>query len=251
MKKSIKKISVLLMLLCSIAAVCVRVQADPADPEISCQMDVSLMYEHVSLPDREVVLYRVADLEMESQTFTVLEQYRSDISDSDMEGLDIAKNNEAVSLKFLGLFENMNVEPDFSGVSEEDGICKFSGLKAGLYLIDVEEKDDIEVTPGLISVPQYSEEDGEWIFSVNVEPKMARNEPDKPVVTPKPTVSPTPVPMPTLTPAAVKNTVNTPVKTGDESAPEIYIILLAMAAGILIFILYARAKVRGREDRNE
>lgn len=171
-KKMIKIISVLLMLICSLTVANVKALADEETP---CRMDVSLQCEHEPLEGRAVSLYKAADLVMEGQTFRALPEYSGVLSESDLAGLNIAANNETVSEKLLEYIKSNGIAPDFNGTSSEDGICSFSGLENGLYLIEVDEKDRVEVTPGLISVPQYSPVDGNWLYEIQVEPKTLRN----------------------------------------------------------------------------
>lgn len=62
----------------------------------------------------------------------------------------------------------------------QDGTAKFSGLKAGLYLIvnTRAAKRYYKVNPFLVSAPM--QQDGKWIYEVDAGPKMEAAKPDEP-----------------------------------------------------------------------
>lgn len=68
--------------------------------------------------------------------------------------------------------------------TDSNGKVVFSDLGIGVYLIDAVENDKYDVvTPSLVSIPTWSEENGEMVYDLSVMPKheaRKKKEPDEP-----------------------------------------------------------------------
>lgn len=103
---------------------------------------------------------------------------------------------------------------DGSCKTNESGVAKIKNLKTGVYLLYVsDQKNYEEITPVLIAVPTWGEEEGTMLYDVKVYPKH------------------TPLPKENETP-----TIET-VKTGDSQELWRYVTVLGVATGITIGIL--------------
>lgn len=103
---------------------------------------------------------------------------------------------------------------DGSCKTNESGVAQIKNLKTGVYLLYVsDQKNYEEITPVLIAVPTWGEEEGTMLYDVKVYPKH------------------TPLPKENETP-----TIET-VKTGDSQELWKYVTVLGVAMGITIGIL--------------
>ena len=106
-----------------------------------------------------------------------------------------------------------------------DGICKTNAngiaqmktLQTGVYLLYVaDQKNYEEITPVLIAVPTWGEQEGTMLYDVKVYPKH------------------TPLPKDTETP---KSETIKPVKTGDSQDVSGLVVSIGLAAGIVVGII--------------
>lgn len=98
-----------------------------------------------------------------------------------------------------------------------NGIAQMKNLQTGVYLLYVaDQKNYEEITPVLIAVPTWGEQEGTMLYDVKVYPKH------------------TPLPKDTETP---KSETIKPVKTGDSQDVSGLVISIGLAAGIVVGII--------------
>ena len=98
-----------------------------------------------------------------------------------------------------------------------NGIAQMKNLQTGVYLLYVaDQKNYEEITPVLIAVPTWGEQEGTMLYDVKVYPKH------------------TPLPKNTETP---KSETIKPVKTGDSQDVSGLVVSIGLAAGIVVGII--------------
>lgn len=98
-----------------------------------------------------------------------------------------------------------------------NGIAQIKNIKTGVYLLYVsDQKNYEEITPVLIAVPTWGEQEGTMLYDVKVYPKH------------------TPLPKDTETP---KSETIKPVKTGDSQDVSGLVVSIGLAAGIVVGII--------------
>lgn len=98
-----------------------------------------------------------------------------------------------------------------------NGIAQMKNLQTGVYLLYVaDQKNYEEITPVLIAVPTWGEQEGTMLYDVKVYPKH------------------TPLPKDTETP---KSETIKPVKTGDSQDVSGLVVSIGLAAGIVVGII--------------
>ena len=98
-----------------------------------------------------------------------------------------------------------------------NGIAQMKNLPTGVYLLYVaDQKNYEEITPVLIAVPTWGEQEGTMLYDVKVYPKH------------------TPLPKDTETP---KSETIKPVKTGDSQDISGLVVSIGLAAGIVVGII--------------
>lgn len=96
--------------------------------------------------------------------------------DVDLNKLNSAKDLESAAAKFAKKADAASS----NAVTDENGKLVFSDLEVGVYLIAAEDKAEYDViTPSLVAVPTWNEENGEMSYEMAVEPKHSPR-PDKP-----------------------------------------------------------------------
>ena len=98
-----------------------------------------------------------------------------------------------------------------------NGIAQMKNLQTGVYLLYVaDQRNYEEITPVLIAVPTWGEQEGTMLYDVKVYPKH------------------TPLPKDTETP---KSETIKPVKTGDSQDVSGLVVSIGLAAGIVVGII--------------
>ena len=148
----------------------------------------------------ELTLYKAADMEVESNghvTFVLtkaFEEYNNEgpkkidggLDPNDFDSSSWASTAKSLEPQVISDAANKKEFQSVSKVTGADGKVTFTGLEQGLYLMlgtyKGTEYQSVAVTPAFLTLPQWSEDAGDWIY--NAQSKA------KPTVTPKPPVTP-------------------------------------------------------------
>lgn len=126
-----------------------------------------------SKQDVEFALTRVADIVKGEYVLT--EDYKS--AGVDLNNIKNASDLEAAATKLVDVVSKGVVQK-----TDMNGKIKYSDVKVGVYLLQATKDDKYdEVTPLLVSIPTWSEEEGNMMYDISVLPKHTpRPEPEKP-----------------------------------------------------------------------
>ena len=160
--------------------------------------------------------------------------FSSVLAKSELEHLDTlsAAEKDALAARALAAISEGKLSSDAQAVPDALGNAKFTDLELGLYLV-VQTKPATRYTsiaPFLITLPQYSEDGSEVLYSVDASPKAG-------------TVAPIPVPPPPVPPVYPVYPSGGLPQTGQLWWP-VYVLA---GAGMLLFLF---GWIRRREDRN-
>lgn len=151
--------------------------------------------------------------------YVLLDAYKD--SSVDLNAIRNADDLKAAAERLAEKRKEGTTDQSASGITDGSGGVLFSGLDAGVYLIQAEDTKNYDaVEPSLIAIPTWSDAEGEMLYDVAIEPKH----------TPKPDIP-----------------VNTAPQTGLRDHTLYY---LAGAAGCLVVagILAATGKKKKRND---
>lgn len=132
---------------------------EPAEDPGDCSLALSFKPEEQVAKGIAFKLYRVADVFPEVGKFQALHGYHV------LEG-EGTWAEKAKTLK--GYVERDSLEPTAEGVTDEQGVVSFSGLKMGIYLVLGDKTGDLggkEYTPApvLLTLPAFDEEASGWV----------------------------------------------------------------------------------------
>ncbi len=129
--------------------------------------------EDICLQDLEVRLYYVADMDTDSCTFTAAEPFADLCTPGQMEHLDVAANNAALSEKLQEYVKKNQIQPDLTARTDEKGAASFADIRQGLYLLESDQTGEYETLPGLICIPQKNETGSGWLYQAEVYAKVS------------------------------------------------------------------------------
>ena len=82
------------------------------------------------------------------------------------------ENSDAVDGAAKSLAAVVGNTADATTTTDESGKASFSGLEVGVYLITAEDTDTYDtISPSLLAIPTWNENEGDMIYDVSVEPK--------------------------------------------------------------------------------
>lgn len=142
--------------------------------------------------------------------YELVEQYKG--SGIDLNAIEYAEELDEAA-------EKLSYYKASDGVckTHANGIAQMKNLPTGVYLLYVsDQKNYEEITPVLIAVPTWGEQEGTMLYDVKVYPKH------------------TPLPKDTETP---KSETIKPVKTGDSQDVSGLVVSIGLAAGIVVGII--------------
>lgn len=159
-------------------------------------ISVEMTYKDEAVAGGSFVLYRVADVNWNSDTEEWEYILTDDFSGSEVTLDDIDSDDTAQDLY------DYAVDQKLSGTAadvDNEGKVSYTDLSVGLYLmVQTKAADGYElVNPFLVSLPQES--DGTYIYDVDASPKVELEKTpvtSTPTATPTPTVTPTPEKLP-------------------------------------------------------
>lgn len=151
------------------------------DPQKKVQLTISFQENGAGIPDAKFSIYRVADLDKTRSMIlsSSFDRYNVNIehqSESEMAG---------VASTLAGYVLRDQIEPNFSGVTDQKGMLSFSGeqVKQGLYLLmgqrHVYNGMAYTFQPALVQLPLWNAADERWDYDVEIKPKYEAN-PDVP-----------------------------------------------------------------------
>ena len=205
----------------------------------------------------ELSVYRVAELNKE-ENYVLLPDYQQ----LDISGLTEmnADELEEEAQKFSSLTEQQDITPDFTAITDENGIVLFQNIEEpGLYLTKHtgktgEAEKYSAISPYLIQIPYFDHAVG-WIYDVVTEPKLKLSgefeteNPTEPETTVRKTT--TPAVTSTTTPTTV-NAVQNPAtpKTGDEEQLSFWIAIFVISLSGFLLMLGTRSKTSGSQEKS-
>ena len=89
------------------------------------------------------------------------------------EELDLNRIENASSLaQAAAVIAEKSAAPDYTAQTDGQGKAEFADLKAGVYLVQaLDDSGYDEITPFLVALPAWSEEEGKMLYEVTVNPK--------------------------------------------------------------------------------
>ena len=212
MKLNISRISVCFLLavrLFSMAALPAMAVSPGIDLDRKASLNVRIL-ETGSNPPKgvsggTVELYRLTSVVLNPYSgyyHKACSDYESALTKSELNDLESlsAAQKDALAAKLLTHISANKLSSDAQAVTDAQGNAKFSELELGLYLV-VQTKATTwhkAISPFLITLPQYSEDDSAVIYDVDASPKVGTA---APIPTPPPASSPTPAPTPAPKPS--------------------------------------------------
>lgn len=160
---------------------------------------------------KEGVVFQYSKVaEIDDGQYKLVDQYKG--SGIDLNAIEYAEEFDKAA-------EKLNYYKASDGIckTNANGIAQIKNLKTGVYLLYVsDQKNYEEITPVLIAVPTWGEQEGTMLYDVKVYPKH------------------TPLPKDTETP---KSETIKPVKTGDSQDVSGLVVSIGLAAGIVVGII--------------
>lgn len=160
---------------------------------------------------KEGVVFQYSKVaEIDDGQYKLVDQYKG--SGIDLNAIEYAEEFDKAA-------EKLSYYKASDGIckTNANGIAQIKNLKTGVYLLYVsDQKNYEEITPVLIAVPTWGEQEGTMLYDVKVYPKH------------------TPLPKDTETP---KSETIKPVKTGDSQDVSGLVVSIGLAAGIVVGII--------------
>ena len=118
----------------------------------------------------EFSLLKVADIEMGE--YVLLDEYKADV---DLNNIKNAAELESAAIKIANIADYGETKK-----TDANGRIEYSDLEVGVYLLEAtdvksNEKYD-EVTPLLVAIPTFDEEEGQMSYDITVNPKHSPRE---------------------------------------------------------------------------
>lgn len=160
---------------------------------------------------KEGVVFQYSKVaEIDDGQYKLVDQYKG--SGIDLNAIEYAEEFDKAA-------EKLSYYKASDGIckTNANGIAQIKNIKTGVYLLYVsDQKNYEEITPVLIAVPTWGEQEGTMLYDVKVYPKH------------------TPLPKDTETP---KSETIKPVKTGDSQDVSGLVVSIGLAAGIVVGII--------------
>ena len=186
----------MLVLLCSAGASAFPTKGiDDGDAKVNLTVSANNPSDGKAISGLKLTLYKVADMDVATNgqvTFTLTKEFE-EYDDEGPKKIDGGLDpNDFDSSNWANAAQNLEPQvisdaaggKTFTGdskVTDAEGKASFTGLEQGLYLMSGSytgtEFQSVEVTPALLTLPQWSNESGDWLLDATA---MA-----KPKVTPK------------------------------------------------------------------
>ena len=158
-----KRVFKYLFLLLLIFPFCVK--ADEIDLNKLGSFNINYLYGDKKL-EGEIKLYKVANVNI-NREFTFLSDYTLE----DSLEPDSASEWNNLALKISNYINSNNIDK-LDSCKTNNGVCKFSNLGVGLYLVTSEEVTSdnyiYKASPSLLSIPNYNEFDKVYIYDEDV-----------------------------------------------------------------------------------
>ena len=105
--------------------------------------------------------------EIEDGEYKLLDAYKS--TSIDFTSLENSDADDGAAKSLAAVVGNT---ADATTTTDESGKASFSGLEVGVYLITAEDTDTYDtISPSLLAIPTWNENEGDMIYDVSVEPK--------------------------------------------------------------------------------
>lgn len=151
------------------------------DLERTYTLRLDCRYEGRALPGAAVRLFRVADVDIRGRYTAVAAFAASGVA---LTGLDSAAQWREAAQALSDWAKARVLVPEASQTADSDGTATFSGLKAGLYLVELEplrRADGVYTfTPLLAAVPTLNDDGDGWAEDTAVQPKAAFERDERP-----------------------------------------------------------------------
>lgn len=171
--------------------------------------------------------------------FTVNEEYAGlDLNFNELGNIDVHRS--AADKLAAYLKENTGISASAAGKTDSEGVCLFSNLEQGVYLIVQNDGFNTYGTMEIFLMTVPYVEDSLYVYDIKTETKGE--------VPPEITTTPKPSKTPGLTKTPIPSKPTGDVKTGDNTQVKVFAGILAAAVIILIALLVN--KNRRRSDEN-
>lgn len=173
LKKCIALIAVLVMTVIFF----VPASAETIDQSRDCSMTCTYKSGDTVIPDASFSLYYVANISARGDAFVPVGKFKNypvswSFTDNGM------MSDTALTLAGYAALDGLL--PAYTGVTDENGVVSFPGedrsMLPGLYLITGErvysDEDVYDCIPSLVTLPYYNANTGEWIYDLQVLPKV-------------------------------------------------------------------------------
>lgn len=168
----------------------------------------------------ETSLYYVADINKDTGSYLLTDDYREDEATGSLDEIQIAAKNKEMSEKILEKVKREGLKPDAQVLSDAEGTVEFQNVREGLYLLVSQGDEKHEILPVLLSMPQQLVHAAEsYEFNVHVK-----------VGTPQTLERP-------ISPGMDQ------VRTGDSLEIEFWIGLLLLSLGLTSCIILKKVKI--------
>lgn len=174
------------------------------------------------VPGVEITLYRVGEVRVDRGA--VLFVFFSSLApvlpgDTLLNGKTADENQRAAAALWAYISAQGAPEHTSASATNADGQARFSGLPLGVYLVaqTAGNPSYSDITPFLLCIPG-ADPRGDWVFSLDIAPKIAARLTPTPTATQSPTPEPTPTPIPA--PTAAPPPPNPPPKPEPGSKPD-------------------------------
>lgn len=153
--------------------------------------ELRCVYENMPLENMRFSVYRVADMPSLGK-FSLLPAFEE--SGADIENIEKASDWNRVAKELAEFAKNMSVTPLETVMTDTNGTFRLTSLDRGLYLFVGEtlrvDETEYSCSPFLVSLPDFDENSGKWIFNVTAEAKIGSSpvepEPTTPTTGKKP-----------------------------------------------------------------
>lgn len=172
-------------MLCLIALVmCFVTNASALDSiDLTKEIELNIFFEEdTPLVGAEFSLYKVCDVSEDAE-YTLT----SDFEDCSVDFNAHFDNWEALAVTYAGYVAYNNIQPVDTNTTNSNAVAHFPNeqdrLEAGLYLVSpevhVQDNETYTSDPFLLALPSEDTENDQWLYSVNVKPKITKG--DQPV----------------------------------------------------------------------
>lgn len=139
----------------------------------SCDFELRCEYNGAPLRDMSFSFYRVADMPSLGK-FSLLSEFAA--SGVDVENIEKASDWKNAAAKLAKFAKNNSVSAFAEKITDENGAAGISSVGRGLYLVVGKTlrvgDTNFSCAPFLVSLPDFDENSGKWIFNVTAEAKI-------------------------------------------------------------------------------